>query len=251
MSGSGCGSTPPPESGSYAIDVNGAEREYVLSLPNGYDSNHAYPLIFGWHPLGSSAGIIAGGSGVTGGYYGLRDRANDTVIFVAGQGLPVSGSSRGWSNVNGDIAFLEAMLERFHSELCIDESRIMSVGFDYGAIMTDLIACQLGQTFRAVASIAGTLGASYSICVDEPVAAISIHGTEDTSIPISSGEAFRDYLLGTNHCGGTSTPVTPSPCVAYDGCDAGYPVTWCERVGDGHNIPDFASQAIWDFFSQF
>jgi hypothetical protein len=45
-------------------------------------------------------------------------------------------------------------------------------------------------------------------------------------------------------------PTDPSPCVAYQGCDDGYPVTWCEFAG-GHSPPSFASAAIWDFFSQF
>jgi polyhydroxybutyrate depolymerase len=248
---SGCGSTAPRQSGTYTINVGGTEREYILTLPDNYDPNHAYPMIFGWHPLGGSAQGVANTSGFIGGYYGLRSRANNTVIFVAGQGLPDNNNNRGWPNTNGrDIAFLRAMLERFRSELCIDESRLLSTGFSFGGMMSDLIACQLGRTFRAVAPMAGTLITSYNTCVGEPVAAMVIHGDVDDAVPISGGRQFRDYLRGTNNCGSTSTPVEPSPCVAYAGCDAGYPVTWCEFSG-AHTVPNFASAAIWNFFSQF
>jgi poly(3-hydroxybutyrate) depolymerase len=116
--------------------------------------------------------------------------------------------------------------------------------------MSDLIGCQLGNTFRAIAPMAGTLITSYNTCVDEQVAAMIIHGDSDDLVPVTGGEQFRDYLLETNGCDAASTPVSPSPCVAYSGCDAGYPVTWCEFAGE-HTVPSFASAAIWDFFSQF
>jgi hypothetical protein len=45
-------------------------------------------------------------------------------------------------------------------------------------------------------------------------------------------------------------PVTPSPCVAYQGCLPDYPIHWCQFSG-GHSVPSFASQAIWTFFNQF
>jgi hypothetical protein len=38
--------------------------------------------------------------------------------------------------------------------------------------------------------------------------------------------------------------------VSYNGCDPGYPVTWCEFDG-GHIVPTFAAQGIWSFLSQF
>lgn len=45
-------------------------------------------------------------------------------------------------------------------------------------------------------------------------------------------------------------PEGSNGCVAYDGCDQGYPVVWCEFAG-GHTVPQFASDEIWKFFSQF
>jgi polyhydroxybutyrate depolymerase len=91
---------------------------------------------------------------------------------------------------------------------------------------------------------------SASSCVNQRVAAHMTHGTADTTLNISGGMAARDYLLRTNHCTTTSQPIDPSPCVAYQGCDAGYPVIWCEHTG-GHTVPSFAPPAVATFFQQF
>ena len=47
-----------------------------------------------------------------------------------------------------------------------------------------------------------------------------------------------------------SMPVMPSPCVEYQGCDAGFPVRYCEYPGD-HNLMPNAAQTILNFFKQF
>jgi poly(3-hydroxybutyrate) depolymerase len=108
----------------------------------------------------------------------------------------------------------------------------------------------MGSTFRAVAPVAGVLFSGTNSCVNQRVAAIMTHGSADTTLEISGGITARDYLIKTNHCTMTSAPVDPSPCVAYSGCDAGYPVVWCEHTG-GHTVPSFASAAIGTFFQQF
>jgi hypothetical protein len=38
--------------------------------------------------------------------------------------------------------------------------------------------------------------------------------------------------LEVNGCGGEAAAIDPSPCVAYDECDSGQPVVWCEHPGD-------------------
>jgi polyhydroxybutyrate depolymerase len=76
-----------------------------------------------------------------------------------------------------------------------------------------------------------------------------IHGSADTTVNVSSGEASRDHWLKANHCGTTTTPMEPSPCVLYQGCDPGYPVAWCLHSG-GHQINStFFGPAIWNLIS--
>jgi polyhydroxybutyrate depolymerase len=247
----GCGATDWPASGNQTIDVGGTPREYIVKIPDGYQSSTPYKLVFAWHGLGGTAQQIA--SGFRGGYYGLESRAAGSTIFVAGQGLPTSQGGAGWPNTGGqDIAFVRAMLDWLKSSYCIDEERIFSVGMSYGGIMSNTIGCQLGDVFRAIAPMSGSgpgFGSRAPTCVGQIAAWLS-HGNQDTVVQFSSGVRSRDLWVAANHCQTTTTPAGPETCVAYEGCDAGYPVHWCEFDG-GHTVPSFASEGIWNFFSQF
>jgi polyhydroxybutyrate depolymerase len=241
----GCGATTWPESDRYTIDVDGSSREYILDVPEDYDSSRPYRLIFGWHWRGGQASDVSGGALGGGAYYGLKNRAEGSTIFVSPEGI-----DNGWANSGGsDIDFLDAMLARFDSELCIDKTRIFSTGFSYGGMMSIAVGCAKGGVFRAIAPISG---APYSGCVDgdQPVAFLGIHGDADNVVPLSNGEQGRDEFLARNNCDTQTMATEPSGCVSYQGCDAGYPVHWCEFSG-GHSPPNFSSAAIWDFFSQF
>jgi polyhydroxybutyrate depolymerase len=245
----GCGAAAPM-AGNATIDVMGTAREYILTLPKGYDPAKPYKLVFAWHGLGGTAAQIARG------FYGLMAQSNDGTIFVAGQGLETSnsvGSGPGWPNTGGqDVAFVKALYARLQTQLCIDEERVFSVGMSYGGIMSNTLGCQMGDVFRAIAPMSGSgpgYGGRGASCVGD-VAVWMSHGDNDTTVPTASGEASRDYWAMANHCQTQTTPVDPSPCVAYSGCDPGRPVTWCEFAG-GHTVPPFASKAIWTFFSQF
>jgi polyhydroxybutyrate depolymerase len=247
----GCGAPDWPPSGNQTIDVDGTAREYIVKIPDGYQASNPYKLVFAWHGLGGTAQQIA--SGFRGGYYGLEARAAGSTIFVAGQGLPTSQGGAGWPNTGGrDVAFVRAMLTWLKSSYCIDEARIFSVGMSYGGIMSNTIGCQLGDVFRAIAPMSGSgpgFGSRPPTCVGQVAAWLS-HGTQDTVVQFTAGQRSRDTWVAANHCQTTTAAVSPDPCVAYDGCDQGYPVQWCEFDG-GHTVPAFASEGIWNFFSQF
>lgn len=245
----GCG-MPAPMTGTLTIDIMGTSRTYILAIPSNYDPAMAYRLIFAWHGLGGSAQQVASN------WYGLKSLSANSAIFVAGQGLETMtsvGNGAGWPNTNGqDVAFVKALYAKLQGQLCFDQNRVFSVGMSYGGIMSDTLGCQMGDVFRAIAPMSGSgpgFGGRGANCTGQ-VAVWMSNGDNDTVVPTASERMSRDFWVGANHCQMTSMPVDPSPCVAYQGCDADYPVTWCEFMG-GHTIPSFAGSAIWKFFSQF
>jgi poly(3-hydroxybutyrate) depolymerase len=258
MRSAGCGKSAPA-SQRYTIDVGGTMREYIIAIPENYDPERAYPVVFAWHPLGGSAQQVAGmGSS---GYYGLRAQSDGGAIFVSPEGLAFNGGNLGWANTNGrDIAFLEAMLARFRGELCIDESRLFSTGFSFGGMMSFAVGCAMG--LRAIAPMAGNIQVSGCEDGDAPVAVLGFHGLEDTVVSIDGGRDGRDVFIERNGCTEQSMPAEPSwcsgigqnyqpcSCVSYQGCTAGYPVIWCEFTGPHTPAPSSAA-TIWSFFSQF
>lgn len=239
---SGCGSTTKPASGRATIDVSGTSREYILALPANYDASHPYRLIFAFHGMKYDAQSVAdGGPPGSGPFYGIQAEANDTAIFVA-----PDATSSGWGS--GDVAYVSAMVARFESQLCIDQKRIFATGFSMGAIMTITLGCAQADIFRAIAPMSGSI--SGTCTGTQPIAYWASHGTSDPTINISNGVAARDAFVKRNHCTSQTSAGSPSGCVNYQGCDAGYPVAWCPFAGV-HEPAPFAGTAIWAFLSQF
>jgi poly(3-hydroxybutyrate) depolymerase len=251
MPSAGCGTTPATTAETtYMIDVSGTSRSYIVTLPANYNASQPHQLVFAWHGRTGTAMQIARGN-----YYGLKSRMTNA-IFVAGQGLGTTADANdtGWPNTNGqDIAFVRAALAWMNTNYCVDQARVFSVGFSYGGIMSHTIACQMSDTFRAVAPIAGAIFGRPT-CLTHPIAAWMTHGSMDTSasggVDFTAGESARDRIVALNHCTATTVAADPSPCVAYQGCDAGYPVQWCAHDG-AHMVPSFAAAAIATFFLQF
>ena len=245
MPSAGCTAASAPASGHYTIDVGGTSREYILTLPANYDPHHPYRLIFAFHGGSYNAQwVVDGGAPQSGPYYGIQSEANNAAILVAPQAL-----SSSWTNQNGrDIDYVVAMVSRFESQLCVDQSRIFATGFSMGGIMTIAVGCGEGAIFRAVAPMSGQINGT---CAGtHPIAYWASHGMSDPTISISNGQAARDAFLAINHCGTQTTAGNPAGCLDYQGCDPGYPVTWCPFAGV-HEPAPFAGTAIWRFLSQF
>jgi polyhydroxybutyrate depolymerase len=238
----GCGATSPPASGTYMITVDGVSREYVLTLPDGYDRSRPYRLILAFHGhMYTAESVAEAGPPASGPYYGIESEANNSTIFVAPQ-----ATDDGWSA--SDLDFVNAMVTQFEAQLCVDEGRVFATGFSMGAIMTITIGCGEGDVFRAIAAMSGEISGSCS--ASHPIAYWASHGMSDPTIAIADGEAARDKFVSIDHCGSTTTAADANGCVDYQGCTAGDPVVWCPFDGV-HEPPPFAGTAIWSFLSQF
>ncbi|MEU1399503.1 cellulose binding domain-containing protein [Micromonospora zamorensis] len=253
----GCGRAPTLTSGTRTIQSSGQSRTYNLRIPDGYDRNHPYRLIFGFHWLNGSANNVT-----SAGYYGLQPLSNNSTIFVAPQGLDA-----GWANTNGrDLTLFDDISRQIENDLCVDTTQRFALGWSYGGAMSYAVACARPTVIRAVTVLSG---ANLSGCNGgtQPVAYFGIHGTFDSVLNISQGRQLRDTFVRNNGCTAQS-PREPSRgslthiTTAYSGCRAGYPVQWAAFDGDhtpspvdGSGSPNdsrtWTSGEIWRFFSQF
>jgi poly(3-hydroxybutyrate) depolymerase len=268
---SGCGKTPTLSSGSRTISSGGTSRSYMLRIPSDYDKSHPYPLVFAFHWNGGTMGDVDGGgtSGYTWSYYGLREKADKStdsrMIFITPQGL-----GNGWANSNGqDLTLVDNLLKLAKDDLCVDTTRVFSMGFSYGGGMTYAIACARAGTFRAAAVYSG---AQLSGCSDgtKPIAYIGVHGLRDPTCGIAGGRSLRDKFVKNNGCTAQNPPEPATNslkhvCTTYSGCKTGYPVRWCAFDGAGHSpapvdgsTSDYGGgdktwtkDEVWSFFTQF
>jgi poly(3-hydroxybutyrate) depolymerase len=233
----GCGSVPTITSGIKTISVGGTQRQFTIRVPQNYQNNTGYKLVYGLHWVGGRMDQVANG-GDTGSknwkYYGMQVLANETAIFVAPQGI-----NGNWGNSGGsDLKFIDAMNNYIDAGLCVDQSQRFSIGFSYGGAMTYSIACARAKQFRAVAVIAGSV---LSGCDggNDPIAYFGIHGIKDGTLNIAGGRSLRDRFIKNNGCAsmaGAKEPTSGSRThitTAATGCKAGYPVKWAAHDG-GH-----------------
>jgi poly(3-hydroxybutyrate) depolymerase len=232
------------------ISVGGTSREFILKLPANYDNNRPYRLLFGFHGAKYSDDWVAtgvapaNGVALSGPFFGIESESAGSTIFVA----PQAASSWG----ENDLTFVDTMLAKFEDQLCIDKSRIFSVGFSMGAIMTIRIACARSDVFRGVAPMSGSLP---SPCpTGQHIAYWASHATNDQTISPTEGQKARDEFVKRNHCGTETSAPDANNCITYQGCDQGYPVTWCTFTGtssgqNGHEPAPFAGPAIWRFIA--
>jgi len=245
----GCGMMDPTD----CLPCMSNDRPYYVDMPNDYDPNHPYPVIFRYHPLGGTA------EGARNMYLGPNDFE---AIYVSPE-----GSDNGFPNQGGaDEQMTRDIMTDIEARLCVDRARYYATGFSYGGSMSYTAACNMSDKFRAVAAMAGAT-VSGARCANEeperPVAVLGIHGEEDTVLPITLAEPIIGAMLEKNGCSGDapqSSDIIDPECVkmtsardagSYQGCMDGYPVIWCPIPGYPHNIPMWSRGAIAKFFALF
>jgi hypothetical protein len=231
-SGSGVGHG---KGGWVTIQSSGQTRGFAMRLPDNYDMNHPYSLIFGFHWNGGTADQVdnGGSNGYWWAYWGLQRESKNGAIFVAPQGL-----NNAWANSNGqDLTFTDDMVNLIEQNYCVDTTHITASGFSYGGGMSYAIACARAKVFHAVVLYeAGVLSGCQG--GNDPIAYMQIHGLTDTTLSVSGAAPMRDKFVKNNGCtpnANPPAPAQPSPylnpgghiCTNYAGCSSGHPLRWC------------------------
>jgi len=255
----GCGKSATVTAGSKTMTVNGKNRRWMIRLPQGYDQNRPYKLIFGIHWRDADFMAVDGG---TAPYYGLQRLANNSAIFVSPDGL-----NKGWGNQGGeDVTFIDEIYKAVSNGLCVDETQVFATGFSYGGAMSYALACARPNIFRAVGVLSG---AQLSGCAGgtTPVAYYGQHGVRDGVLPIAMGKQLRDNFVRVNGCTQGQQAAEPARNsrrhikTVYQGCDPKYPVVFNAFDEDHVALPQdsggdggpnsWTIAELWAFFSQF
>ena len=234
---SGCGQDPGLPTGQWverSVTAGGTSRVYFVWLPEGYDPDRAYPVVYQFHGCSDDRET----NNVP-----VQSESGDDAIHVRGRAI-----ERCWEYDTGTALF-DAMVPQIEADFCVDASRRFATGYSSGSFLAHHLACVRGDLLRGVATIAG--GQAGSSCVGQ-VAALLIHDEDDTTVDIAQSEAARDRYLAANGCDLTAAPIPtePPPCVRYVGCATGFPVVWCQTSGQSHARQDsLAAPAFWNFLS--
>jgi polyhydroxybutyrate depolymerase len=185
--------------GEYEFKI-GRNRKYLLHIPASYEVSRATPLVLFFHGGG---GHMEQGAAA----YGWREKSEQEGFIVA---FP-NGSSRlprqhlatwnageccGYARDRkiDDVEFVKQVLADIERQVNIDAGKIFATGMSNGGMLVHRLACEMADTFTAVASVAGPDN-TLSCSPFRPISVLHIHARDDTHVLFAGGagqEAFRD-----------------------------------------------------------
>lgn len=249
---------------------SGVQRQFILYKPDNLPKNA--PLVFVLHGFTQTATA----------YYSIGfNQIADTAKFVV---CYVQGSGNAWKNNahnSEDVQVLKALAHDMQAQHSLNPDKTFATGFSMGGSMCNLLAMDAGDIFKAVAPVAGYFEQSVWISTPGPVMPIpyfSIHGTNDSVIPINGNagstvwkggpaiQAIVDYWETQNDCKTTDTVQFTTNTTAYyhrNGTD-NHEVWYYKIGGQGHEFPGGwnihsgtdvsgfnACKEIWRFFRKW
>lgn len=236
----------PLLAGEHRFTLDGRERRYIVHLPGAYSSDRVWPVVFALHANNNDLS-----------YWTRRSERDPRevmgehaiVVFVEAIGnswRDYDEPSSTWpARIALELEYLDAVVARLESELCVRRGQMFALGFSGGGSFAGLWGCQRSY-LRAIAVGGAVIYFDRAACASAPSAWITIGEGE-----LNSGrEAFRDIFRDASECDSSYRATLPESCVSYENCAPESAVHYCPHAG-GHEWPTFGTQAAWDFFTQF
>lgn len=240
-----------------SLTVDGLERSYLLHIPPLVRSNQPVPLMFVFHGYSMHAADMVTLTGMN----SLADSNQFLLVYPSGTGPDSelswnAGDCCGYaSEANVDeMAFIRGMIADVGRLAAIDPARIYATGFSNGGFLSYRIACEMADTFAAVAPVGGVL--KFPACQPaNKISLLHIHGLSDEVVPFDvGGKAGLDLFTSLDGCSGSSSvdvnPVTTH--TIYTACAGNTAVELYTIKTMGHMWPNQyilpATQIIWEFF---
>ena len=278
------GNAPTPSKGcgkdntlkdNFMFTGGGIEHEIYLTMPENYDKNKPYRLVFGMHYMGGSAKNMATREA----YYGFRNQkgAKENTIFVAPHGYTTETDRSGKESSNPwrcgddkDHVFFDEFLTYLNENLCVDTSRVFSIGFSFGAMFSNALAQDFQHRLRGVVVFA-TMDQVIYMPKNKglPIAWMGTVGMSDNLCTPKLGRSARDRILKNNGKPGADGKFTDARgeeaeeysggkhvCYDYKTVDPRFPVKWCTFDGEHSYSPRedgkvWTTETGWEFITQF
>lgn len=274
----------------FSIEHGGLSRKYLVHVPASYDPERPAALLVSLHGGGGFMEYQA--SDANYGQITASEKHGFVVVFPNGYSRLPGGKFATWNaggccgpakekNVD-DVGFLRQVIANLTRQLNIDRSRIYATGFSNGAQMALRLACEMPDTLRGVAAVAGTEMVN-QCSPSAPVSVLSIHARNDDHSRFEGGAGAKSVDTGNmanatgvqetvrrwvarNSCEATPKRVLDRPgayCDLYAGCKGEARVASCVTERGTHSWPGAsrsrsteppsqaisANEVMWNFFS--
>jgi len=274
--------------GDYSLSMthDGIARMYRVHVPHGYSPTKPTPMVLIFHGGGGNMDLQANDQ-----YYGQiskSDSAGYVAVFPNGYSKLASGKFATWNAGNccgaardrdvDDVGFVREIVKHLKSQLNIDPNRIFADGMSNGGLFSYRLACEMSDTFKAIASVAGTDN-TRTCTPTTPISILHIHAKDDDHVlyhggagkerdAVTSFVSVPDTMVKWSRLNGCNAvpkrvfETTGAYCEVYTQCRNNVEVKLCVTSTGGHSWPGgnrvrgdqpgstaiSANDVIWDFF---
>ena len=253
-----------------SIKSSDIQRTFNLQLPNNYNEQKSFPLIFVLHGYyHKNLGMPI--------YSGFDKFVNKDCIVVYPHGMmEENGINYFWNSGGGlsnnyggidDVKFIDNLIDTLTFDYSIDTDSIFIVGHSNGGMMSYRLAMELSHRITAMANLAGSMMFD-TIIPGFPVPILHIHGTADQAVLINGSSDLSWPTMNINSVlkqWAKWNDCLPEPDTIVNNDSVIY-VKWSDKSGEnqvlgcflinqGHDwaiISDNGwniSENIWDFFT--
>jgi predicted peptidase len=163
---------------------DGSRIRYAISLPSGYDSGEAVPLVLALHYGWGGDGPPPQGYGEGHMRLLVEPALRELGAVIVAPDCP--SPARRWSEPGAERAVLE-LLERVRSEYRIDADRILVTGFSLGGNGSWFMAAEHPEIFSAAIPMAGWAQPDWLDELTETPLYV-IHARNDEVVPFAAAE---------------------------------------------------------------
>ena len=206
----------------FFINHNGINRLYTLYKPD--NLKEKAPLVFVLHGYTSNSTNIMNYSKMN----EIADQNGFMVCYPQGTSNAFTGQTHWNANLKemssiADSEFLTDLAKKLQAEFNLSEKNTFACGMSNGGFMSYTLGCERSDTFKAIASITGTMsGYDWNNCNPNKVPVLQISGTNDMVVPMdgsmsSAGgwggapkiQDIMNYWGDINECTQTQTQNLP------------------------------------------
>jgi len=237
-------------------------RTYYVWVPTAYtETDYAVPLHLSFHGLGDTCLHFAHSTG----FIPLTEIYNFLYVYPCATVGPIgTGWNAGTCCIQptkvDDVEFTRLIINDMFANFRVNTSQVFISGFSNGAMMAEILICEIGDLLTATASVSGVVElepgntkgevectADYAK-YNNRVSQLNIHGTLDPLVPWT-GDAFLgfppiptdfDDWANRNDCAGTPVQTFNKGDFSnqrYTNCSQGAIVELVKNIGGGHEWP--------------
>jgi len=248
------------------IMLDGKKRDYIIHLPEKYQSLKNIPVIIVLHGSGGKADgaqkfCMLDGPADKYGYIVIYPQA----IYKNWNIPEISGYGKIDSNAN-DLHFISALIDSTVAFYNGDSTRVFATGISRGGKLSLYLAYKLNSKFRAIAPVCASITRDMEdeYTFNRPMPVLLINGTADPLVNYNGGygkmntgqyigpgfdmlpiEELVNKLKKLNHCDTTQVITNIPDKNPSDGCTAtkyfyksnAAPVEFIKITGGGHTWP--------------